>query len=409
MTENLKSIDFIKKEEKYLAHNYAPVEVVIRRAKGCRVEDVEGRQYYDFLSAYSAVNQGHCHPRIVKAMIDQASICTLTSRAFYNDCLGDFSEYMHKIFGYDKVLPMNSGVEACETANKLARKWAYKVKGIKENQAVTLFAENNFWGRSIAAVSSSTDPLAYKDYGPFVPNFKNIPYDDAEALENECKNNPNICAFMLEPVQGEAGVVVPSDGYLKKVRDITKKYNVLMIVDEVQTGLGRTGKLLCSNHENVRPDIVTLGKAMSGGLYPISAVLCDDEIMLTIKAGEHGSTYGGNPLACKIAKEAISTIIDEKMCEKSMELGAYTIDKLKVIAKKFGEVNEIRGKGLMIAIVLKEKSDGGKLSQIFASNGLLAKCTHSHIIRLAPPLIITKKEIDECLQIIEKSLGQFTR
>ncbi|XP_070541596.1 ornithine aminotransferase, mitochondrial-like [Ptychodera flava] len=400
--------DFVfKREDKYGAQNYAPIPVAISKGEGVFVWDVDGKRYYDFLSAYSAVNQGHCHPKIVKALQQQASKLTLTSRAFYNDVLGEYEEYVTELFGYDRVLPMNTGVEGGETACKLARKWAYNVKNIPKNQAKIVFAANNFWGRTLAAVSSSTDPSAYNHYGPYMPGFEIVPYNDVNALE-KVTNDPNVCAFMVEPIQGEAGVVVPDPGYLKSVRDICTKNNVLFIADEVQTGLSRTGKRLCVDHESVRPDIVILGKALSGGLYPISAVLCDDEIMLTIRPGEHGSTYGGNPLACKVAIAALEVLEEEKLAENAEKLGHILRDELGKLDKSI--VTTVRGKGMLNAIVIKETQDvnAWKVCLRLRDNGLLCKPTHEDIIRFAPPLTMTEEQLEECVHIISDAIMSFS-
>jgi len=363
-----KTPKYIEKEYKYGAHNYKPVPAVIDRAKGVHVWDVDGKQYFDFLSAYSAVNQGHCHPRLIEVMNKQAEVVTLTSRAFHNSVLGEYCEFLAKLMKYDKVLPMNTGVEACETAVKLARRWAYDVKKVPENKAKVVFANDNFWGRSIAAISASTDPDSYSGFGPFVPGFEKIPYNDLNALEKAI-SDPNTAAFMVEPIQGEAGVVVPDPGYLKGVRELCTKYNVLWIADEVQTGLCRTGKMLCVEHENVRPDIVTLGKALSGGYYPISAALCDDEVMLCIKPGQHGSTYGGNPLACKIAMEALQILIDENLAENSQKQGERLMNKLRTLPKDV--VTTVRGKGLLSAIVINKNIDAWKVVLALKENGIL--------------------------------------
>ncbi|CAI5739020.1 unnamed protein product [Hyaloperonospora brassicae] len=402
------SQQYIEREEKVGAHNYHPLPVVLNKGRGCKVWDVEGREYYDFLSAYSAVNQGHCHPKLVKALIDQAETLTLTSRAFYNDVLGEYQEYMTTLLGYDRILPMNTGVEGGETAVKLARRWAYDVKGVAENQAKVIFAQNNFWGRTLSAVSSSSDKNAYGGYGPFMPGFSSIPYNDADALEELFKKEgKNIAAFMVEPIQGEAGVVVPHDGYLKRVREICTKYNVLWIADEVQTGLARTGKMLAVDYEGVKPDIVVLGKALSGGMYPVSAVLSSDEIMLTIKPGQHGSTYGGNPLGCKVAMAAMKVIEDENLAENAFKLG----NKFRSEMEKFESsvLRGVRGRGLLNAIIINERPnqpDALELCMNMAKKGLLAKPTHGNIIRLAPPLVINEKQLDECTAIIKEVLTE---
>lgn len=400
------SAQIIEQEEKYSAHNYHPLPVVLEKGKDIFVWDVEGNKYYDFLSGYSSLNQGHCHPKIINSLVEQAQKLTLTSRAFHSDALGDFAAYMHHYFGYDKVLPMNTGAEAVETALKLARKWAYEVKGIEENKAKIIVADNNFHGRTISIVSFSSDPTAKKNYGPFTPGLHSIPYNDAEALRTALED-PNVAAFLVEPIQGEAGVFVPDEGYLKACASICKEANVLFIADEIQTGLARTGKMLACDHEAVRPDIVILGKALSGGTFPISAVLADDPIMLTIKPGEHGSTYGGNPLACRIAITALEVLKEEKLAENAAQQGDY-------FRKKLAELNHpliktIRGKGLLNAIVIQHENQEAawEICLIMKENGLLAKPTHGDKIRLAPPLTITKGDMDQCITIIEKSLNEF--
>jgi len=397
----LSTQEIIEREGKFGATNYHPLPVALAKARGVNVWDVEGRKYFDFLSAYSAVNQGHCHPRIIEALNKQAEKLTLTSRAFYNDVLGELEEYTSKLFGFDRLLAMNTGVEGGESAIKLARKWAYKVKGVPRNKAKVVFAENNFWGRTLAAVSSSTDPSAYSDYGPFMPGFTTVPYNDLAALEEELKD-PNTCAFMVEPIQGEAGVVVPHQGYLKGVRDLCTKYNVLWIADEVQTGLCRTGRMLACDWEDARPDILVLGKALSGGVLPVSAVLADDEVMLTIKPGEHGSTYGGNPLACKVALASLQVLLDEKLAERSDKMG--TILRAELSKLPSSVVKTVRGKGLLNAIVIHEKYDAWKVCLNLKERGLLAKPTHGDIIRLAPPLVINESELMECCGIIRDSV-----
>jgi len=398
--------DYIAKEEKFGAHNYHPLPVVLDKGQGVYVWDVEGRKYFDFLSAYSAVNQGHCHPKIVSAMKDQAEKLTLTSRAFYTSVLGEYEEFIANYFGYDKVLPMNTGAEGDETALKLCRKWAYTKKGIKENEAKIIVCENNFHGRTITIVSMSTDPDSYAGYGPFTPGFVKIPYDDLEALEKELED-PNVAGFLVEPIQGEAGVHVPSDGYLTKAYEMCREKNVLFIADEVQTGIGRTGKLLACDHEGVRPDILILGKAISGGVYPVSAVLCDDDIMLCIKPGEHGSTFGGNPVAAKVAIAALEVIKDENLAEKAEELGEYFRNELGKIDSDM--IETIRGKGLLNAIVIKPKqgNTAWDICVAMKENGLLAKPTHDHIIRFAPPLVITREELLESVGIIRKTMAEF--
>ncbi|XP_041671861.1 ornithine aminotransferase, mitochondrial [Cheilinus undulatus] len=394
------------REDKHGAHNYHPLPVALERGQGIYVWDVEGNRYYDFLSAYSAVNQGHCHPKIVSALTAQASKLTLTSRAFYNDVLGAYEEYVTSMFGYDKVLPMNTGVEGGETACKLARKWAYNVKGVPKNKAKIIFAEGNFWGRTMAAISSSNDPSSYEGFGPYMPGFENVLYNDTAALEKALQD-PNVAAFMVEPIQGEAGVVVPDQGYLTKVRELCTKHNVLWIADEVQTGLARTGRRLAVDHEEVRPDLVILGKALSGGTYPVSAVLCDDEIMLTIKPGEHGSTYGGNPVACQVAMAALEVMEEEKLAENAQRMGEILRAELRKLPKDI--VTTVRGKGLLNAIVIKETKDydAWKVCLRLRDNGLLAKPTHGDIIRLAPPLVIKEDELHECVDIIQKTILSF--
>jgi len=402
----MKPEEYIAKEDKYGAHNYHPLPVVLSKGKGIYVWDVEGKQYFDFLSAYSAVNQGHCHPKIIAELKKQASKLTLTSRAFYNNILGEFEEYITKYFGYDKVLPMNSGAEGDETALKLCRKWAYKVKGIKEDEAKIIVCENNFHGRTITIVSMSTDPDSYAGFGPYTPGFIKIPYNDIKALEDALKDK-NIAGFLVEPIQGEAGVFVPDAGYLKKAYDLCKKNNVLFIADEVQTGLARTGKLLACDHEGVRPDILILGKALSGGVLPVSAVLADNEIMLTIKPGEHGSTFGGNPLACKVAIAALQVIKEEKLAKRSEELGEIFRTELKKIKSPMIEL--VRGKGLLNAVVIKPMNgkEAWDVCVALKENGLLAKPTHQHIIRFAPPLVIKKAELMKAVSIIAKTIKQF--
>ncbi len=400
---SISSNQAIELEEKYGAHNYHPLPVVLNRGEGVFVWDVEGNRYYDFLSAYSAVNQGHCHPRIINAMMEQAQKLTLTSRAFHNDILGEYEQFMTQLFGYDKLLPMNTGVEGGETALKLARRWGYDVKGVEKNKAKIIFAEGNFWGRTLAAISSSTDPSSSRGFGPFMPGFEIIPYNNLEALENAVKD-PNVVGFMVEPIQGEAGVLVPDEGYLSKAFEICKKNKVLFIADEVQTGIARTGKMLACDHENVRPDILILGKALSGGTMPVSAVFADDEIMLCIKPGEHGSTYGGNPLACKVAMAAMSVVLDENLSENAAKLGEILRAELRKI--KSDRITLVRGKGLLNAIIIKEKNgiDAWDVCLKLKENGLLAKPTHGDIIRFAPPLVITEEQIMECVAIIKRTI-----
>ncbi|MBU1370364.1 MAG: ornithine--oxo-acid transaminase [Bacteroidetes bacterium] len=390
-------------EDKYGAHNYHPLPVVLSKGKGARVWNVEGKEYFDFLSAYSAVNQGHCHPRIINAMIDQAQTLTLTSRAFFNDVLGVYEKFVTSFFGYDKVLPMNSGAEGDETALKLCRKWAYEKKGVPENQAKIIVCDGNFHGRTITVISMSTDPDSRNGFGPFTPGFITIPYNDLDALAEALKD-PNVAGFLVEPIQGEAGVFVPDEGYLKKAYDLCKAKNVLFIADEVQTGIARTGKLLACDHENVKPDILILGKALSGGVYPVSAVLADDEIMLTIKPGEHGSTFGGNPIAAKVAIAALEVVRDENLADRAEALGKIFRDEMRAIDSEMIEL--VRGKGLLNAIVIRPKN--GKTAWDvcvkMAENGVLAKPTHGDIIRFAPPLVISEEELREAIERIKKSI-----
>ena len=398
--------DYIQREDKYGAHNYHPLPVVLDRGEGVYVWDVEGKKYFDFLSAYSAVNQGHCHPKIVGAMTEQAQKLTLTSRAFYNSLLGEFEQYITDYFGYDKVLPMNSGAEGDETALKLCRKWAYEKKGIPENEAKIIVCEGNFHGRTITIISMSTDPDSYKGFGPYTPGFVTIPYNDTEALEKALED-PNVAGFLVEPIQGEAGVYVPDEGFLSKAFELCKEKNVLFIADEVQTGLARTGKLLACDHEEVRPDILILGKALSGGVYPVSVVLADDDIMLCIKPGEHGSTYGGNPVAAKVAIAALEVLKEENLAERAEELGKKFRAELRKIDSPMIEL--IRGKGLLNAIVIKP-SNGNTAWDVCVAlkeNGLLAKPTHEHIIRFAPPLVITEEQLMECVDIISRTILSF--
>ncbi len=406
-TNTTQSQYFIDLEDRFGAHNYHPLPVVIERAEGIFMYDVEGRQYFDFLSAYSAVNQGHCHPRIINALVNQAKQLTLTSRAFYNNLLGEYEKYITTLLGYDKVLPMNTGVEGGETALKLARRWGYVVKKIPENQATILFVEGNFWGRTLAAVSSSTDPSSYSQFGPFMPGFNLVPYNNLEVLENAFKANPNIAAFMFEPIQGEAGVVVPDEGYITSVRNLCTKYNVLMIADEIQTGLCRTGRMLACDYENVKPDILILGKALSGGTMPVSAVLANNEIMLTIQPGEHGSTYGGNPLACAVAMEALKVLEDENLAQSAENMGNIFRTRMNALMEKSQLVSLVRGKGLLNAIVIKPFGNNKTAYDVclaLKENGLLAKQTHGDIIRFAPPLVINEEQMNKACDIIETTI-----
>jgi len=399
----------ISKEDTFGAHNYAPLPVVLERGEGVFMWDVDGKRYYDFLSAYSAVNQGHCHPKIVAALTEQAGKLALTSRAFFNNVLGEYEEYITKLFGYDKVLPMNTGVEGGETALKLARRWGYDVKGVPKNEAKVLFAENNFWGRTLAAVSSSTDPSSSGGFGPFMPGFEIIPYNDLGALKAKLEADPNIVAFMVEPIQGEAGVVVPDEGYLREAKKLLNQHKALLIADEVQTGLARTGKMLACDHDNVKPDILILGKALSGGIYPVSAVLANDEIMLTIGRGEHGSTYGGNPIAAKVAMAALQVLVDEKLPENAQRLGE--IFRREMAAIPSPRVSLVRGKGLLNAVVIKEIGGitAGDVCVRLRDNGLLAKPTHGDIIRFAPPLTLTEEQLMAAVEIIKSTIMSFDK
>lgn len=407
----LSSADLMALEDAHGAHNYHPLPVVLDRGEGVHVWDVEGKKYFDFLSAYSAVNQGHCHPHIVGALQRQSERLTLTSRAFYNSNLGPFEKFMTELFGYDKVLPMNSGVEGGETSNKLARKWGYQKKGIPENQARILFAHGNFWGRTLAAISSSDDPLSYKDFGPYMPGYDLIPYNDLEALERELKD-PNVCAFMVEPIQGEAGVVVPDEGYLAGVRQLCTQYNVLFIADEVQTGIARTGRLLATDYEDARPDLLVLGKALSGGVFPVSAVLADNEVMMCLKPGEHGSTFGGNPLACAVAQAALEVVINDELASNAYKLGMRFREAMQDLVESTELVTAVRGKGLLNAIVINDtpnSSTAWDLCVALKDNGLLAKPTHGNIIRFAPPLVMTAAQLEECIAIIATTVRGFTK
>ncbi len=403
--------NIIDLEYKFGAHNYHPLPVVLKEGKGVFVWDVEGKKYYDFLSAYSAVNQGHCHPSIIKALVDQSKKLTLTSRAFHNNILGKYEKYITSLFGYDKVLPMNTGVEGGETAVKLARKWAYEVKKVPANQAKIIFVEGNFWGRTLGAISSSTDPSSTTGFGPFMPGYEIIPYNDISALENALKD-PNVAAFMVEPIQGEAGVVVPGSDYLSKAFSLCQKSNVLFIADEVQTGIGRTGKMLCCDHHNFKPDILILGKALSGGVFPVSAILSSDEVMLTIKPGEHGSTFGGNPLACEVAIAALEVIQNENMIDNADRLGKIFRNEINNFIKSSSIARLVRGKGLLNAIVINDKESGDtawRICMSMALKGLLAKPTHGNIIRFAPPLIINEEQLKDCIKIITSTLKEFEK
>ncbi len=401
----------IELEEAYGAHNYHPLPVVLAKGEGVYIWDVEGNRYYDFLSAYSAVNQGHCHPKIINALVEQAQTLALTSRAFYNDVLGKYEKFICEFFGYDKVLPMNSGVEACETAVKLCRKWAYNVKGIAENQAKIIFVEGNFWGRSLAAISASTDPSSYKGFGPFMPGYEIIPYNDLKALEKALED-PNVAGFMVEPIQGEAGVVVPDEGYLKAAFEMCRNKKVLFLADEVQTGIARTGKLLACDHEGFKPDILILGKALSGGVYPVSAALARDEIMLTIKPGQHGSTFGGNPLGCAVAIAALTVVKEENLAENAERLGKIFRSRMSEIINNNSLIRLVRGKGLLNALVINDSPDSKTAWNLCLSlkeNGLLAKPTHGNIIRFAPPLVMTESQLQECCDIIENTISDFKK
>lgn len=406
MINKITSERAIQLEEKYGAHNYHPLPVVLAKGKGAYVWDVEGKQYFDFLSSYSAVNQGHCHPAIVNAMTEQAQKLCLTSRAFYNDCLGEYEKFVTEYFGFDKVLPMNTGAEGVETALKLVRKWAYKIKGIPKNEAKIIVCDGNFHGRTITIISFSDDPEAKDDFGPYTPGMIRIPYNDLNALEVALQNE-NVAAFLVEPIQGEAGVFVPDSGYLKSAFNLCKENNVLFVADEVQTGIARTGKLLACDHENVKPDVLILGKAISGGVFPVSAVLADDDVMLCIKPGEHGSTFGGNPIACKVAIAALQVVSDEGLAEKAENLGKTLRDELNKIDSEM--ITLIRGKGLLNAIVIKpvEGKEAWDVCVALKENGLLAKPTHGDIIRFAPPLVITEEQLMECVDIIKKTILAF--
>ena len=405
----LSSEEIIKSELLYGAHNYHPLPVVLKKGEGVFLWDIEGKKYYDFLSAYSAVNQGHCHPKVISALINQSKKLTLTSRAFHNNVLGEYEKFITSLFGYDKVLPMNTGVEGGETAIKLARKWGYEIKKIPKNKAKIIFVIGNFWGRTLAAISSSTDPSSTKGFGPFMPGYEIIPYNDLKSLENALKD-PNVAGFMVEPIQGEAGVVVPDENYLPEAFKLCKKNNVLFIADEVQTGIGRTGEMLCCDHFGIKPDILILGKALSGGVFPVSAILSSNEIMLTIKPGEHGSTFGGNPLACQVAIAALNVIKDEELALNAKNLGIIFREKLNNYINESNIVKSVRGKGLLNAIIINDNDDSNIAWNIclkMASKGLLAKPTHGNIIRFAPPLIINRDQLDDCINIIISVLKEF--
>eukprot|EP00922_Rhytidocystis_sp_ex-Travisia-forbesii_P015544 GHVS01023179.1.p1 GENE.GHVS01023179.1~~GHVS01023179.1.p1 ORF type:complete len:466 (-),score=70.00 GHVS01023179.1:312-1631(-) len=403
-----KSEDFMAMEDKFGCHNYHPLPVVLSRGDGARVWDVEGVEYLDFLSAYSAVNQGHRHPAIMQAMSAQMERITLTSRAFHNDVMGPYAKFMCEFFGYEKILPMNTGVEAGESAVKLCRKWAYEVKGVPTNKAKILFAENNFWGRTLAAVSSSSDPDCYTNFGPYMPGFELVPYNNFPALQKAIESDPNVSGFYVEPIQGEAGVVVPDEGYLKKVAELCKKHNVLLIADEIQTGLCRTGKLLACDHEGVKPDILVLGKALSGGTLPVSAVLSSNVVMDCIQPGQHGSTYGGNPLACAVTIAALTVLKDEKLAEKAEEDGKFFREEMEKLRETNGElIKKVRGKGLLNAIVLAEGTKGFEVCKFLAKEKILAKQTHDNIIRFAPPLVISKEDLMEAIAAIGRGLKKY--
>ncbi len=409
MKEKTKSQKAIELENNYGAHNYHSLPVVLAKGKGVYVWDVEGKRYYDFLSAYSAVNQGHCHPKIIKALTDQANTLALTSRAFYNDCLGDYEKYVTEYFGFDKVLPMNTGAEAVETALKLARKWAYEVKGVAENEAKIIVCEGNFHGRTTTIVSFSSDPTARKNFGPYAPGFIKIPYNDINALEEALKDK-NVAGFLVEPIQGEAGVLVPNDGYLEAAYELCNAAGVLFITDEIQTGIARTGKLLACDYENVKPDVLILGKALSGGVYPVSAVLANNHIMNVIKPGEHGSTFGGNPIAAKVAIAALEVIKDEKLADNAKRLGELFRAEINKLVAEIDLIKLVRGKGLLNAIVINDTEDSSTAWNIclkLRDNGLLAKPTHGNIIRFAPPLVINEQQLMECVAIIKKTLKEF--
>jgi len=412
LNDSVKAMQYIEQEHKFGAHNYHPLPVVLAKGLGCKVWDVDGKEYFDFLSAYSAVNQGHCHPKIIAALTEQASTIALTSRAFHNNKLGPYEEYVTKYFGYDKVLPMNTGVEGGETAIKLARKWAYEVKGVAPNQARVLFAQENFWGRTLAACSSSSDPDCSNNYGPFMPGFDMVPYNDIDALEAQLKATADtVAAFMVEPIQGEAGVMVPHADYLSKAKALCEKYNCLLICDEVQTGVARTGKMLATDYSGIKPDMLVLGKALSGGVYPVSAVLASDEVMLRIRPGQHGSTYGGNPVGCAVAMAALEVVKDENLCENAMVLGERFRAGLDSMKANKEQIKTVRGKGLLNAMVIEPRDgiEAMDLCMNMAEKGLLAKPTHGDIIRFAPPLVITEAQIDTALHIIETSVNELLK
>ncbi len=412
ISEKISSEEAIQLEDKYGAHNYHPLPVVLERGEGVHVWDVEGKKYYDFLSAYSAVNQGHCHPKIVGAMHEQAQKLTLTSRAFHNDILGKYEKFATEYFGFDKLLPMNTGAEAVETAIKIARKWAYEKKGVKETEAQIIVCENNFHGRTTTIISFSNDEGARKNFGPYTPGFLKIPYNDTEALEEALKNNDNIAGFLVEPIQGEAGVYVPTEGFLKRAKELCEKHNVLFIADEVQTGIARTGKLLAVDHEDVKPDVLILGKAISGGVYPVSAVLANDDVMDVIQPGQHGSTFGGNPVACAVAMAALTVIKDEELAKNAEELGNLFRRKLDDYIRSSNIVKLVRGKGLLNAIVINDSEDSSTAWDIcmkLRDNGLLAKPTHGNIIRFAPPLVMNEAQLNDCVEIITKTLQEFEK
>ena len=407
----ISSKDAIQLEDQYGAHNYHPLPVVLEKGKGVYVWDPEGNKYFDFLSAYSAVNQGHCHPKITKALVDQAHTLTLTSRAFYNNVLGEYEKYMSEYFGFDKVLPMNTGAEGVETAIKVCRKWAYEKKGISENEAQIIVCENNFHGRTTTVISFSNDPDAKKNFGPYTPGFIKIPYNDLEALEEALKQ-PNVAGFMVEPIQGEAGVVVPDEGYLSASAKLCKKANALFIADEVQTGIARTGKLLACDYDNIKPDILILGKALSGGAYPVSAILADDNVMEVIKPGQHGSTYGGNPLGCKVAMTALQVVEEEKLAENAQTLGNLFRSEMKKLVDSSDLFVKVRGKGLLNAVIINdtpESDTAWRFCLALKENGLLAKPTHGNIIRFAPPLVMTESQLMDCVEIIRKTLENFSK